>query len=470
MSKELALQGNFVCVNGPTVQRWERRRQGEELDPPLLLDPIQRPPEEIVFPCAAPDAGAVIRVPEYDGMAAGQTIVLDWDGNLPFRVSARVTVTDRYIDFRVPKDLLLQTAADSSVQCHASYVVREAGKPDRASAPTTFLVTPPSPAPPVVVVPAAPEGELDFSTIDREVGLPVRFPDEEIINGRWLSCSSDGRPNAFASFRVERGETVNIWRELLDQVEPEGDVRIWYMGSIDHITPSKMVTIRALWGNEGALDAPLLVNPFAQDVLANLLYTGACPETGAVFRVPVYEYLSAGQDIVLNWEGPLPFSTSLRTTASDRYVDLQVPKDLLVRSTENGVAHCKVSYTVLVSGKPSRTSPQSVIDIVPSPLAPPPVAVPAASNGELDFSTIDRDIGLPVTFPEDLSGPSHWISYGRDGRRKSQFALNALPGQTVNVPGHILDEVEPGGEVLIWYSGTAGGFSYPSRMCSIRAL
>ncbi|NII56227.1 hypothetical protein [Luteibacter sp. SG786] len=245
MSKEAASPGQYVLSRAATIRTWERRRQAGEPEAPMLVDPSQAPGNNILYPGAAPDSGVVIRVPVYENMAAGQRLILNWEGVLPFSTSKFVRVPGNFLDFSVPKDVL-PDADSGRPECYVSYIVQEPGKPDRASGTTIIHVTQEFPAPPPVTVPAAPDGELDFSTIDREIGLPVQFPDAVIVGASWLVYARDGHPKDLVGFRAMPGETVNLWRELLDQVESGDEARIWYMGATDFISPSKMVAIRAL--------------------------------------------------------------------------------------------------------------------------------------------------------------------------------------------------------------------------------
>jgi len=201
----------------------------------------------MLYPSAVPESGATIRIPAPLEAEAGDTVELFWVGKggiVPWQNSQLITSVGRFIDFTVPKRVILESAGPIDGECMFIYRVIIAGVGAPVSPRHDFYVAGDGPALPAPTVPDYPSGAVDFSSID---SLRVDIPDSVIFGGAWTVWSRAGELTEVPIGFVP-GETFIAWPELLHSIEPGGRLAIRYTGRTGDglVTDSRSVYLTAL--------------------------------------------------------------------------------------------------------------------------------------------------------------------------------------------------------------------------------
>lgn len=189
---------------------------------------------QFLEPAAVPASGATVRIVAYAGMAEGQDIELIWQGRVSYVGRAKVTEGGRYLDFSVPKQIILDNVVAGRVEyCQVNYyVVRGNGDVDVAPVTRIGIVDSIAANPPPMI-PQATNGEFKPDAIP-EPGLKIQYLRPVDWGAFWISYGRDGRVIATVRFGLYPEETfVYMWRNMLDQTEPGGEVRTNYYASND---------------------------------------------------------------------------------------------------------------------------------------------------------------------------------------------------------------------------------------------
>ncbi|MFS2157691.1 hypothetical protein ACCD10_10085 [Pseudomonas sp. Pseusp122] len=211
---------------------------------------------------------------------------------------------------------------------------------------------------------------------------------------------------------------------------------------------------------------PIVVEAYEKDVL----YPCAVAESGAVMRMVGYPRMRAGDIVMVAWMGGGGYFGSCEVGKEDRYIDVVIPKAVVLdtalqSSAANAFGHVKfVDGTSQVSHVISFSVPNVTKGL-------PPVNVPQAVNGEFTPHDIPEP-GLRVEFPGPVSVRATWSSYGVDGRLMAMLRFGVPPGATfVYIERVTLERTEPGGEVRIsYYSENSDGVLVESLHTALRVL
>ncbi len=199
--------------------------------PPTIVEANHHSGGQFLEPCAVPAEGATVRIVAYDGMTEGQEVELIWKGQVNYETRLTVVDAGHYQDFRVPQRVVLDNIVPGAISyCDVSYrVTRSDGvEPSPVRRVGIVELTAANPAP---FVPQAAGGEFNPNDIP-EPGLRIEYPRPVKWGAFWISYGRDGRVIACVGFNVAPDETfVYMWRIMLDQTEPGGEVRTNYYTS-----------------------------------------------------------------------------------------------------------------------------------------------------------------------------------------------------------------------------------------------
>jgi len=191
------------------------------------------PDSQWLYPCAVAERGAVVRISVFSGMYVGQEITLVWEGKTVYRIKTSVVDVEHCIDLILPRKVLLDNVIpDGSGVCDVYYEVKVGDILQRSSVTQVYIPDRLVSNPPVTV-PEAVGGEFNPDEVPKP-GLKIEFPRRVDWAARWSSYAPDGSLIATVSFAVhEHEEFVYMWRYMLDQTEPGGDVWINYHAAND---------------------------------------------------------------------------------------------------------------------------------------------------------------------------------------------------------------------------------------------
>ncbi|MFS2156657.1 hypothetical protein ACCD10_04785 [Pseudomonas sp. Pseusp122] len=211
----------------------------EARDPPIL------------YPGAVAESGVTVRIVATESIRAGNSIRLTWRGKANYRTTLPVTEAGRYIDFVLPKNLVLDNIVEGEAPvCDIFYEVEDPVSGNVEFSPTLqiYIVDALGSLDPVTV-PQAPNGEFNPHDIP-EPGLRINFPQGPLIIGAgWTSYARDGHVIATVRFGIADGEDfVYMWRFMLDQTEPGGEVQINYTGSNERYIIESLYTALRIIG------------------------------------------------------------------------------------------------------------------------------------------------------------------------------------------------------------------------------
>ncbi|WP_349973232.1 hypothetical protein [Pseudomonas caspiana] len=224
--------GQIPSWHASAVRRAEiiQLRPGiKTLFPPILVEANHESGGQFLEPNTVPATGATVRVVAYEGMAQGQRIELTWSGKVNYVASLDVVEGGRYLDFIVPRQIVVDNSAAGSIgYCDISYTVMRGGNIEISPLSRIGIVEE-SAVNPAPIVPQAVNGEFNPNDIP-EPGLRIEYELEVNWGAFWISYGRDGRVIASVSFGVVEGERfVYMWRVMLDQTEPGGEVRTNYV-------------------------------------------------------------------------------------------------------------------------------------------------------------------------------------------------------------------------------------------------
>jgi len=196
---------------------------------PIVVEANHEAGGQFLEPCAVPAKGATVRIVAYDGMAQGQQVELAWKGKVNYVASLQVEEAGRYLDFIVPAQVVLDNSTPGAIgYCDISYTVTRGEGESERSPVGRIGITEWVAANPAPVIPQAPNGEFNPHDIP-EPGLKIEYPRPVQWGAFWISYARDGQVIASVSFGVGEDETfVYMWRIMLDQTEPGGEVRTNY--------------------------------------------------------------------------------------------------------------------------------------------------------------------------------------------------------------------------------------------------
>lgn len=227
------------AMNTPVNGRRVREFSGKLVRPQGLtpLGPIVMetgPDSQMLYPCAIAETGSVIRISAFAGMYVGQSIELFWKGKTTYSIQALVIEAGRCIDIVLPKKVVLDSITpDGKVVCDVYYEARQLDGLVQRSAVTQVIVPDRIVSNPPVTVPDAVGDEFNPDEVDKP-GLKIEFPRRVDWAARWSSYARDGSLITTVSFALYEGEEfVHMWRLVLDQTEPGGDVWINYHAAND---------------------------------------------------------------------------------------------------------------------------------------------------------------------------------------------------------------------------------------------
>lgn len=201
----------------------------------------------ILYPGAVADSGVTIRIVATETIRPGNNIRLTWRGKANYRTTLPVAEAGRYIDFVLPKNLVLDNIVEGEAPvCDIFYEIEDSVGGNIEFSPTLqiYIVDSLESLDPVTI-PQAPDGEFNPHDIP-EPGLRINFPQVNLIlAAQWTSYARDGHVIATVRFGVADGEDfVYMWRFMLDQTEPSGQVQINYTGSNGIILESLYTALR----------------------------------------------------------------------------------------------------------------------------------------------------------------------------------------------------------------------------------
>lgn len=196
--------------------------------PPTVVEANHQSGGQFLEPCAVPAEGATVRIVAYEEMTEGQEVELIWKGQVNYDARLTVVEAGHYLDFIVPQRIVLDNIVPGAIgYCDVSYRVMK-GDDNELSAARRIGILELTAANPAPVVPQAPNGEFNPNDIP-EPGLRIEYPRPVRWNAFWISYGRDGRVIASVGFGVALDETfVYMWRIMLDQTEPGGEVRTNY--------------------------------------------------------------------------------------------------------------------------------------------------------------------------------------------------------------------------------------------------
>lgn len=196
---------------------------------PIIVDANHESGGQFLEPCAVPAEGATVRIVAYEGMREGHEVELIWKGQVNFIARLPVKEAGRYLDFVVPQRIVLDNITPGAIgYCDVSYNVTGDGDFVDISPVQRIGIVELTAANPAPLVPQAPDGEFNPNDIP-EPGLRIEYPRFVRWGAFWISYGRDGRVIASVGFNVAADETfVYMWRMMLEQTEPDGEVRTNY--------------------------------------------------------------------------------------------------------------------------------------------------------------------------------------------------------------------------------------------------